>query len=116
MDKKSSSMDIKIGTGSNGKSISDLIKDPNSSDMYSDREKEKFMSSFMKKGMKALNDKEQFVIKAFYGLLDPKDEDKIKSSKGKVTNTTVGKYLGITNSGVLMIHRRALSKLKSALS
>ena|GEM_PF-6727898 len=116
MDKKSSSMDIKLGTGSNGKSISDLIADPNATNMYSDREKEKFMSSFMKRGMRALNSKEQFVIKAFYGLLDSREEDKVKSSKGKVTNAAVAKYLGITDPGVLAIHRRALSKLKSALS
>jgi len=114
---RSTSIDIKIGKGGDKqRSLSDLIADPDAADMYSEKEKSDFMKSMAKKGFKALNDKEVFVIKAKYGLLDPKIEDKVLSGKGKVTDETIGAYLGISGQHVRNMHKSALKKLKKAFS
>jgi DNA-directed RNA polymerase sigma subunit (sigma70/sigma32) len=109
-------MDRKIGKGDDQKTIRDLIADPDAVDMYSDREKEKFMSDILKRGLKALSKNEKFVIQAKYDLLDDSNiEKQLKSGKGKVTNATIGNYLGISAPAVHKLHKNALRKLKSAI-
>lgn len=78
MQNRSSSMDMKIGKGSGKKrNLSDLIADPDAVDLYTDREKNKFMQQLSKKGFPGLNKKERFIIKAKYGMLDPQKEKKM---------------------------------------
>ena len=110
---KSNSLDMKIGKG-DGKqrTLSDLIADPNVADMYSEKEKSDFMNVLSKKGFPALSSEEEFVIRAKYGMLSPKLEDKVKSAKGKVTNDAIGKFLGKTGIAIIHMHKRALEKLR----
>lgn len=117
MQNRSSSMDMKIGKGSGKKrNLSDLIADPDAVDLYTDREKNKFMQQLSKKGFPGLNKKERFIIKAKYGMLDPQKEKKMWSHKGKITNQKIGDYLGITGMRVQQLHRTALKKLKKILT
>jgi len=113
---KSSSLDMKIGKGGGKqRTLGDLIADPDQVDMYSEKEKSDFMVALSKRGFSALSSDEEFVIRAKYGMLSSKLEDKILSGKGKVTNKTIGKFLGKTGAAVLNIHKRALLKLKKKL-